>query len=104
MAFALWLYLSIVSIRTNPHVLLANGAMRVTCLVMHRAENRKLIMQIEGYRTSEWELEGESAPGVFEVLYEHMPCGVEIASCTLVETTGKTTRVILPIQVSGCEP
>lgn len=99
----LWLYLSILSIRVNPRLLLANQAVRVTCLVQHRAENRRLIMQIEGYRSSEWELEGEAAPGMFEVLYEHVPCGTEAASCTLIESTGKATRAALPIEVHGCQ-
>lgn len=103
MVFALWLYLSLLSIRINPHVLMANQAIRVTCLVEHRASNRRLIMSVEDYRTSEWELEGEAAPGVFTVLYEHVPCGTETVSCTLVEETGKATRAALPIQVSGCD-
>lgn len=99
----LCLFLSILTVRINPHVMIVNQAVRVTCLVEHRAVNRCLVMSVEGYRTSVWELEGESAPGVFEVLYEHVPCDTDTISCTLVEVTGKTTRAALPIQISGCE-
>lgn len=103
MALLCFYLLSILSIRINPRVMIVNGAVRVTCLVEHRAVNRHLIMSVENYRTSEWELEGEAAPGVFEVLYEHVPCDTDTISCTLIEVTGKTTRAVSPIQVSGCE-
>lgn len=102
MAFVLWFYLSFLNIRVLPHVVMSGQAVRVTCLVQHRSENRKLIMQIEGYRTSEWTLDGDAAPGVFEVIYEHVPCDVSTASCTLIEDTGKMRVASTPLYVGGC--
>jgi len=104
MALLLCLYLlaATVSIRVLPAALLANQPMRITCSVPHRPENRKLIIAVEGYWMSEYQLDGEASPAIFQKVYEHVPCGVETVSCTLVEDTGKTTRAALPVFVSGC--
>jgi hypothetical protein len=99
----LYLLLPVVSIRVLPRVLLANQAMRITCSVPHRAENRKLVIAVEGYWSSEYQLDGEAAPAIFQKVYERVPCGVEAVSCTLIEASGKTTRAALPVSVSGCE-
>src|SRR5579863_2493894 len=102
MAAWLCLFLSFLTIRVLPHIVVVNESIRVTCLVAHRAENRRLIIAVEGYRESEYALEGEAAPGVFEATYDHVPCRVEMVSCTLVEGTGKVVRAALPVQVGGC--
>lgn len=99
----LCLYLLILSIRVLPTAMLANASVRITCVVEHRAENRKLVIAVDGYRESEYELEGEAAPGIFTAQYDHVPCGVERVSCTLVEASGKIARATLPIRVSGCD-
>jgi hypothetical protein len=107
MAWLLCLYLllltPVVSIRVLPSALLANAPLRITCSVPHRPENRKLVIAVEGYWTSEYELEGEAAPAIFQKIYEHVPCGVNAVSCSLTEVGGKVTRAALPIQVSGCD-
>ncbi len=97
------LLLNAVSIRVSAQMLLVNSSIRITCVVPHRPENRKLIVAVEGYRTSEYQLDGESAPGVFQNLYDWVPCGVQAVSCTLIESTGKAYRAALPVQVGGCD-
>lgn len=97
------LFLSVISIRVLPTVLLAGQSIRITCVIPQRPENRKLVIAVEGYKESEYQLDGEASPGIFQRVYDLVPCDVEAVSCTLVESSGKTTRAALPVYVSGCD-
>ena len=99
----LFILISAVSIRVLPAALLAGQPMRVTCSVPRRAENRKLTIAVEGYWTSEYPLDGEDSPAIFQKVYDRVPCGVEAVSCTLEDNTGKVRRAALPVYVSGCD-
>jgi hypothetical protein len=92
-----------VTIQVMPHVLQAGGAIRIRCRVVHDAHNRRLILALEGYRTSEWQLDGEAAPALFERVLEHVPCGVEQASCTLINDQEMGYRATAKIVVAGCD-
>lgn len=92
-----------VSIRVVNPALLAGQSIRVYCYVEHAARNRELTLSVEGYRSSTWELEGEAAPRVYERTFDHVPCGVETASCVLKDEVGRTYRAARPVYVTGCE-
>lgn len=92
----------VVSIRTVPRVFLVNTAVRVYCRVPHRAENRTLTIELENYRSSGYDLDGENAPQLFERLYEHVPCEVTRATCSVVDALGKVTVAATSLQPAGC--
>ncbi len=97
------LLLNAVSIRVLPAVLTAGNPIRITCSILRRPENRTLVIAVEGYWSSEYQLNGEDSPAIIQKVYEHVPCGVESVSCTLEENTGRDYRAALPVYVSGCE-
>ena len=93
----------IVGIRVSSRVVPVNGAVRVTCLVPRRASNRLLRMELNDYRSSEWELEGEASPQVFEATIEHVPCVVHTAACIVVDELGKASVASTGLLLAGCE-
>lgn len=93
----------IVGIRVNPRLVSANGTVRVTCVVPRRAANRKLVMELEEYRRSEWDLEGEASPQIFETTIEHVPCVTHTAACSVMDELGKGATASVELVRGGCD-
>lgn len=93
----------LVSIKVLPRVVMAGGAMRITCKVPRRAENRKLAAGIANYTSTERQLDGEESRITWEFLFDHMPCGVGPAFCA-VSGTDRDQLATQPIEIAGCEP
>lgn len=81
------------SMHVTPTMLFEGNAVRVQCRVPLNAANRRLQIALEGYRYSEVPLLGDAGPMTTEVTYDHVPCEVEAASCTVLTDTGTLRRV-----------
>ena len=90
------------SIHVTPLVMLEGQPVRVQCRVPLSPANRRLIVALEDYRYSEVPL-SENGPVTTEITYEHVPCDVERASCTIVTASGsrRTIAVTLTIVCRG---
>lgn len=82
---------------------MAGGAVRVTCHVLKHLDNRGLTVALEGYRSSFDQLDGESAAITHQIVYDHVPCDVEQASCTVRDAAGRTFRDVARLHVTGCQ-
>jgi hypothetical protein len=92
----------VVSIRVQPQVVLSGGSVKVTCMVPRNSHNRRLVIQLPEYRTSERELRGEEAPRVVDMMFDHIPCHVEEAVCAVENDTGHIQAARVSIEVRGC--
>lgn len=92
-----------VSVDVSPRVVLANGAVRVTCTVPKNADNRMLEMAIPGYSRSEYQLDGESAPITHARLIQHIPCDVDEVDCRVFTAGGQTFAAVTSLTVAGCD-
>jgi hypothetical protein len=81
------------SIHVSPATLLEGGSVRVRCRVPPDEANRRLQIALEGYRYSEVPLAGSGGPITTEVTYDHVPCDVEQASCTVLTAMGAQRRI-----------
>lgn len=93
-----------VTIRTNRNVLYAGTTLLVDCLVVRRAENRRVVALLPGYTSSERQLEGESAPRIHHFTFTHIPCEVVDARCILIDAYDRQTVAIQPLQIADCDP
>jgi hypothetical protein len=93
---------AIVGIKVTPRMVMANGYVRIMCLVPHRPTNRQLVIELPGYVRSERQLDGENSPQVFEVGFEHVPCIVEQATCSVVDDLGKVATASAELVRAGC--
>jgi hypothetical protein len=91
-----------VSIRVSPLVLMAGGALRVTCVVPRDARNRQLSVALSDYTSSSRQLDGDQARITHEFIFSHVPCVVEDAACQVVGTDGSLIAK-QHIEVVGCE-
>ena len=92
-----------VTIRTSSNVIMAGGAIRVTCRVPRHPENRKLTIGLHNYRESQLDLEGEYAPVTHEILYDHIPCETDVAYCIVEDGVGRGAIARQNINVAGCD-
>lgn len=81
------------SIQVSPVVLFEGNAVRVRCRVPLNPQNRRLQIALDDYRYSEVPIDGEHGPVTTEVVYDHVPCEVAEASCTVWGETGAMRRV-----------
>ena len=102
----LWLLTSvqIVSISIRPGAVMAGGAIRVTCSVPRHADNRWLVIGVEGTRQSGSQIDGENGPSIKDLLVEGIPCDAGPAYCEVTRNNGKTYRAERAIVVAGCDP
>lgn len=90
-----------VSIHTSSFVVQENQAFRVTCTVPRNPENRRLVMGVEGLRSSDRQLDGDDSPVTHNLFIDHVPCGVGPAFCTLIQSNGKERKAVLAVRVIG---
>lgn len=93
-----------VYVRANPMVVMKGGTVRVTCTVPVHRLNRGVVIGLDPYTTTYKQIEGDQTRRVtYEQDFNHVPCDAEVASCTLHVNSRDDIRVIVPIQVVGCE-
>lgn len=92
-----------VSIKVTPQVVMAGGAIRVTCIVPRDARNRELEVGVYPYLSESRQLDGDAARVTWEFLFEHIPCAAERAVCLLhTQGIGDAFKEA-PVQVAGCD-
>lgn len=91
------------TIQVYPRVLQAGGEVRLTCRVPRNAANRKLRAGFDQWTAYERDLEGEDAPVTWDRWFHHVPCAPGDAFCEVTTATGRTTRLVLPVNVIACE-
>ncbi len=102
MLAAFWFFGDAYTIRIYPQVVMANGAVRITCHVpeLPVSSQDTLEVGIEGFTNSVFQIHG--TPWTKETIFEHVPCGSGDAFCAVV--TDSDTRIAkLPILIAGCE-
>lgn len=92
-----------VYIATMPLVLQAGGAVRITCTVPKHEDNRWLTIGISGYRTSTFQLDGDSAAITHTFLVQKVPCETPIAICVVEDNLGKTYAATRELGIARCE-
>lgn len=89
------------AIRVVPHTVPVGGSIRMTCTVPRAAENRGLIMQVEGHRSHYIQLEGDRAAVTHTFVFQEMPClGESLRAMCLVQPNSR--RAMTSIVVTGC--
>jgi hypothetical protein len=91
------------AIRIRPRVVMRDGAVWLTCRVPRDAANRRLNYGVVDLRDSARQLDGDAAPALWQVLIDHIPCGVGPAYCVITTATGRQTRVVVDVPVTGCD-
>lgn len=92
-----------VTIDVMPRTLLAGGSIRLRCRVPRDAANRRLEFGVEGYRSSQEDLDGENARVFWETIIEHVPCDPGPAYCAVQTNQDKWYRAAADLTVAGCE-
>lgn len=95
---------SIVSVDVHPRVLPANATVRLRCTVPRHTDNRLLEYGVVADGIPVWssqrDLEGESAPAIYTVFIDHVPCGGEAAYCAVRRVDGRWRVAQMAIEVS----
>jgi hypothetical protein len=91
-----------VYIATMPLVLQAGDNVRITCTVPKNPDNRWLKMGIDGYRTSTFQLDGDSAPITHSFIVQKVPCETPVAICVVEDNLGKTWTATRELGIAGC--
>ncbi len=87
------------TIRVTPTTLFGGGAIRLTCRVPRDPDNRRLEYGVEGYTSSERQLDGEASRVTWDALIDHVPCGVERVFCEVTRADRKRVRATAPLVV-----
>lgn len=92
-----------VSIAVLPSVLMPGDAIRVTCTVPKHPDNRRLLIALPGYSSSDRPIDGSDAAITHRMIFQHVPCDVELAACVVVDNLGKEYPATTQIRVAGCD-
>ena len=94
-----------VTARVSPGIVMAgrDATVRLTCRVVRHPDNRKLEYGLEGYSSSERQLDGEASRVTWETFITHIPCGVERAFCIITRADRRTFSAFAPLVVAGCD-
>lgn len=98
-----WWLLSRVTMSITPRVMQPGSAMRITCSVPRHPENRWLTIAVPEYVSSTRQLDGEDEKITHTFYVDHMPCGVNVAVCDVVDNLGKHYTATTQFTVAGCE-
>ena len=91
------------AITATPRVILVNQAVRLTCHVPRRPDNRLLTYGLTNYLESERNLEGEHAPITTQVLFKGVPCEVTAAYCRVTRSGGSHEQAVMSLKIAGCD-
>ena len=79
------------------------GQVRVTCRVARHPDNRLLVIGIENYTSSDFQIEGENSRITFERWFTHIPCEATGAYCDLHDNHERHEVMRLSLTIVGCE-
>lgn len=91
-----------VAVQVMPRIVMAGGALRVTCRVPRDARNRGLTIGVALYTTHFVQMDGEAAAVTNTWVFDHVPCDVGDTFCRLTDDTEKVYEARLPVTVAGC--
>lgn len=92
-----------VTIDVNPRAVMAGGTIRLRCRVPRDEHNRKLEFGVDGYVSSQYDLEGAEARVTWERLVDHVPCDAGPAYCAVRTDDGRWTQARQDLTIGGCE-
>jgi hypothetical protein len=91
-----------VYISVTPSVLQAGDSVRLTCTVPKNADNRWLKIGIEGYRTSIFQLDGDSAPITHTFIVQKVGCDTPLAICVVKDNLDREYPAVRELGIAGC--
>lgn len=90
-------------IKVSRTVLFVGDSIEVVCSVPRHEDNRKVEAVLEGYTSSEHQLNGEDAAVTHRFSFKKVPCDVSAAVCRLTDKYNNQITTLQQLQISGCD-